>query len=236
MKPLRSIIEDKAADEYSDIHAKRAKWHYKNAGKLPGASLAKAGVSDFKSRVAKNFPGTKNEETLQEVSKKLLSRYHASAVQSYGDIRGDRQQAAREFDFPKSDKLAKKSSKRYVGLNRAVSKIGANNMTRVPATEEIEMLDELSKELLTRYVRKAAVDTGRREQKVFGSGKKIDTKDLRKYYTRKSGVTNASYKLAKEGKSYRADDDNQDSTAKQDKYRKEARKKKKLRDIVKDEE
>lgn len=45
------------ADVYADHHETKANWHYDRWGKdNPRASLARAGLSDFKSRVARNYP------------------------------------------------------------------------------------------------------------------------------------------------------------------------------------
>ncbi len=45
---------------YADYHEKKADWHYKRAGTAnPAASFAKGAVHDFKSRVARNWPGDK---------------------------------------------------------------------------------------------------------------------------------------------------------------------------------
>ncbi len=46
-------------ETYADIHEKKADWHYKRAGRNPNASLAQAVLHDFKSRVARGWPGDK---------------------------------------------------------------------------------------------------------------------------------------------------------------------------------
>lgn len=46
---------------YSADKSAKADWHYERWGnpKQPQATLAKAGLNDFKSRVARNWPGDK---------------------------------------------------------------------------------------------------------------------------------------------------------------------------------
>ena len=53
---VHNLSPVQGADDYSEHYAGKAKWHYDRFGRTPGASLAKAGLYDFRSQVAKGYP------------------------------------------------------------------------------------------------------------------------------------------------------------------------------------
>lgn len=143
-------------------------------------------------------------EQLDEVSKNTLVRYIDKAAGSLGS-------AAMHNKFDQY-------SKRRTGINRAAKKLGGirmmsskdngANATRVPATEETQ-LDEVSKALLGRYVKKASKDAAGHalssgmyssSQNNYGrpgSSQKAAERKLGKAFKRLSGIEKATDRMSK---------------------------------------
>ena len=53
---VHNLSPVQGADDYSEHYAGKAKWHYDRFGRTPGASLARAGLYDYRSKVARGYP------------------------------------------------------------------------------------------------------------------------------------------------------------------------------------
>jgi len=118
---------------------------------------------------------TKEEEQLDELSKTTLGRYMRRAVPSAQGAMADVQRSQTEGGFRMS---MQKLDKRNRGIMRAVDKL---------AKEDVEQIDELSKDTLKSYVDKAATR--------LVAGDKYKGMDR---YNRVEGIKKATSKLAKE--------------------------------------
>lgn len=136
------------------------------------------------------------EEQLNELSKKLLTRYHYASRDDY-HARVDGLPANRHHPDFKPE--ARKINNRFKGQYNSADKMSKKpEHNKIRATEEFqqendESLDELSKALLTRYLQKASQDNWKRSTNSIHP----------KYKQRQNNMGNADYKIR--GKSWHTD-------------------------------
>lgn len=100
-------------------------------------------AEDYISTASNYMQGEMNEEQIDEISKKTLASYSDKAVrQTYGNQ-------------PHGKDALRKRTNREQGVKAAYNKFFGYK-TKVPATEEVEQVDEISKATLGSYVKKAS--------------------------------------------------------------------------------
>lgn len=158
----------------------------KSEKRMKGANLASAKMypSQYEKSPLKAKVVAKEEvEELDEISAKKLTDYTAKA----SDARSHRDMSTSKLD------------KRYKSMALAHEKIRGRH-AKVPANEDVEHIDELSKKTLGSYTYKAASELG---SKGITTGLKIAAdepteKNFKKMANRQRGVATAVKKLTKE--------------------------------------
>lgn len=197
---------DYFTDDYHDAHG-TANHELKRLSKFNGAlkESTEEEVLDF---IEENF------EQIDELSKALLDRYVRKAHGQYKKLQGQNYSMISTkyggYDNnPNKDKIEanyKIQKRRDKGKALARAKIRSMSGTpaKVAATEEVEQVDEVSKKLVGRYVRRAADDLQTKaETRVahmtgLGDSKptqKSNNKHLAKTIGRRVGIYQASRKL-----------------------------------------
>jgi hypothetical protein len=189
-KEKKPVKEDTQIDELSATTMQRykgaAEWDkdYETGTVDPKARVRREkGIAMATKKIAKE------DVQIDELSKNAMLKYLSANKKS--------DKAAQEKgDYSKSDK-------RMRGTDVAVRKYTASpnsKYVRVPATEEVEHIDELSKKTLGSYVNKAAFKIG---DQGITAGLKIQNnepagKNLKKMGNRQKGIERAVGKLTKE--------------------------------------
>jgi hypothetical protein len=194
-KNLSTTKLDKRYGSMALAHEKVRARHAKVAaeGYIPPADepteANKKTAQKVRDMMAKEKKPVKEDTQIDELSKNAMLKYLSANKKS--------DKAAQEKgDYSKSDK-------RMRGTDVAVRKYTASpnsKYVRVPATEEVEHIDELSKKTLGSYVNKAAFKIG--DQGVT-AGLKIQNnepagKNFKKMGNRQKGIERAVGKLTKE--------------------------------------
>ena len=183
-------VED--LDETAKIVAHLQKRYGDNIRKSHVASAAKdfgVDASKLSKAVRKKLGKSMldEEEQIDEISKKTLASYSDKAVrQTYGNQ-------------PHGKDALRKRTNREQGVKAAYNKFFGYK-TKVPATEEVENIDELSKATMGRYVNKAAE---RMSTQGTIAGMKIkDNENTKRQFKsidkRQKGIATAVKKLTKE--------------------------------------
>ena len=110
--------------------------------------IAESVLSKLRAKLAEDT------EELDEVSKSTLGSYIKKAtnqVFSKGVAGGMGLASSNKEDEASGHRQVNKAAKRMLGVNTAASKLSGHGYTKVPANEEAEELDELSKETLRKY-------------------------------------------------------------------------------------
>jgi hypothetical protein len=155
-----------------------------------GATLA---VNKMYGGARVNASGPHEEvEQVDEVSKGKLSQYIGKAtdkVFSLGAKRGSEiaHRGVSHIDSPEHRDDVRKTNNRVDGVKRAADKLAGN--ARVNAAEEVEQVDELSKNVLGKYVNKSNADFGKKVETHPPSSNKLKNRLL--------GVRTAHDKMSK---------------------------------------
>ena len=178
------------------------------SGNIPGAGVAAAGKpANFgdaivssgaakqwkKQNVMFRRKSPMAEEQIDELSKETLTSYNQKASKQ---VRGNE---------PGDPKKFKKRRNREAGLKLSWSKIH-NYKVRVSANEEVDQLDELKRETLGRYIKKASDNRAKNQGDAeFYQKKGITPRNQKKYgkairnvINRRKGIRTATDKLVKE--------------------------------------
>ena len=158
----------------------------------------RVGVKQFRKSIGRGYVA-KKEETVNEISKGMASRYIKKAQVSTADAaksteRGYTDSRSQDRDIAKAgSNQAKKGIKTFINRNKGTS-TAVDKLTgkaKVPAKEET--VDEISNAKMGQYVRKAADDAARKgskgdvvgaRQRVKGVSKAMDKMDKNRLYGR----------------------------------------------------
>ena len=175
---LEKVKDKSEVEKYKKAHAKDVaktlkKWHEE-------VEVNESDLSNYTIEELKDFIMSEEFEQLDEISQDKLRDYHAAAAL---DLKKKREKLDKGT---LTSKDYKQGQNRVTGLNRSAAKM-----------EEVEELDELSKETLGSYVKKASRNLAGREYK-RGAEKDTSTANLQKSYKRDMGISKAIDKMTKE--------------------------------------
>lgn len=127
------------------------------------------------------------EEQIDEISRGMISRYQAASKEEGRKNRLSPSGA--------SSKVTKRTQGADLAMRKSLSAVTGKKLAKVPATnEEVDQIDELSKDTLKSYLDKKKVPSGT----VVANTKDKDS--MRKYTNRVVGGVRASRKLTKESR------------------------------------
>jgi hypothetical protein len=155
---------------------------------------------------AKNATGVKEEaEQVDEISKDLADRYAKKSIRRLTNAQSHADRAHLDHEYDRAKRYYKTVDKRQSGIENALNKLSGK--AKVQDREETQ-IDEISKELAGRYIKKADY---KRSDSSFQSGKvygkelatkkrtKQDVEDARKHnrdsFKREKGINMAVNKL-----------------------------------------
>lgn len=161
-------IEENSVEHYDALERDRkAKWHYKRAGKTQGASLSKGIKHDFESQLLKRdvkdsngnqTPLRKEEEQIDELDRKTLKSYQRKATTSRqrawdkGDKEEDKSMSTDGNKYPEkqarhqanANVQHKKWNKREKGLDMVGKKLSKEGMEIVDTVMVNDTIDSAS--------------------------------------------------------------------------------------------
>ena len=183
---------DNAAGSGVESHMRKVSSDLKNSSKKADDKAQKrmSGVFKAASRLATNTRVTKEEaETIEELSKDTLKSYTEKSAKSAAEHESTSNMFGRAGWIGAMLKADKKSSQRKDGIKKATSRL---------TKEEIEAIEELSKDTLMSYYNKSAIDAydhSRKSLDAFDAGdKETDDKHFKKMNSRFAGMHKATRK------------------------------------------